>query len=148
MFTLTDVQGKLIPLNKFRGKVVVLDFWFTGCTYCREIKPFFEKVEKTFKYNNGVMFISISIDRNMETWLNKGIGNFSSSTALQLYTSGLGGDHPLIQYLNFNGYPALYVINQQGVIVSKRSENSQNLNTQEGIKMFTELINKTLSPNL
>jgi thiol-disulfide isomerase/thioredoxin len=148
MFTLKGVDGNTISLNRFLGKVVVIDFWFTGCTYCREIKPHFEKIEKTFKGNAGVVFVSISIDRNMETWLKKGIGNFSSATALQLYTNGQGADHPIVQYLNFNGYPAIYVIDTNGIIVSKKSSSSHNLKTEEGRKRFIDLIRKTLSPKL
>ena len=38
-FTLTDLQGKPITLSKYKGRVVLLDFWATTCGGCKVELP-------------------------------------------------------------------------------------------------------------
>ena len=34
-FTLADLEGNLVSMNQFQGKVVLLNFWGTWCGPCR-----------------------------------------------------------------------------------------------------------------
>ncbi len=40
-FTLTDVQGRELKLSKYRGRVVLLDFWATTCGGCKIELPWY-----------------------------------------------------------------------------------------------------------
>jgi len=38
-FALTGIDGQTVRLSDYRGKVVLLNFWYTGCAPCREETP-------------------------------------------------------------------------------------------------------------
>lgn len=42
-FTLADMDGKEVRLSDQRGKKVLINFWTTWCTYCREEMPLLQK---------------------------------------------------------------------------------------------------------
>jgi thiol-disulfide isomerase/thioredoxin len=118
-FTFKDIHGKGVSLRELKGKVVLFDFWYTGCTNCIQIQPHIKEIEQRFKDNFVV--VSVSIDRNSSLW-KKGIGLYSSRNAIQLYTGGNGEDHPMINYFNFNGYPVLILMGKKGELIVPFSE--------------------------
>jgi thiol-disulfide isomerase/thioredoxin len=112
-FSLTDMDGKKVKLSDFRGHVVLLDFWFTGCGACRELYPVLDSIEEKFS-KKDVAFISISVDKNKITWLNSIQGNLYTSTqSNNLYTEGKGFGHPVIRQYNINGCPSLVLIDKK-----------------------------------
>ncbi|MEQ1919559.1 MAG: TlpA disulfide reductase family protein, partial [Elusimicrobiota bacterium] len=50
--------GAPVKLSKFKGKVVLLEFWTTVCGPCHEAKPFFEELQRRFG-ERGVIILSI-----------------------------------------------------------------------------------------
>ncbi|PUV24406.1 peroxiredoxin family protein [Sphingobacterium athyrii] len=113
-FELPDSSGRVHKLNDYKGKVIVLDFWFYGCVGCAQITKALDLLETRFD-RNKVEFISVNIDTR-KTWL-AGIGKFTSLNSTHLYTDEQRGTHPLIKYLNFTTYPKLVVIDQNGKMV-------------------------------
>jgi len=64
-FALKDGSGKTISLEKYRGKVLLLDFWATWCTGCKKEIPWFTEFEKTYGAN-GFAVVGVSMDQ--EGW--------------------------------------------------------------------------------
>ena len=64
-FQVTDLKGEELSLEKYRGQVVLLDFWATWCGPCIAEMP---KVKKTYgKYKDQkFQIIGISLDRSAE----------------------------------------------------------------------------------
>lgn len=64
-FQVSDVNGNLIDLSKYKGSIVILDFWATWCDPCitefTKIKSMYQK----FK-DRGVQFIGVSLDDDIE----------------------------------------------------------------------------------
>ena len=60
-FSLSDLTGKPVSLQQFKGKVVLLDFWAPWCDLCREELP---KLEALYKQRgkDGFEIIGIGID--------------------------------------------------------------------------------------
>jgi thiol-disulfide isomerase/thioredoxin len=112
-----DAKGNLHHLSEYRGKVILLDFWFTGCMGCKEITPYLNKVAATFE-NEKVVFLSISIDKNTDLWkrsIKEGSYSFANST--KLITSNQGQDHPAIKRFKIIGYPTLIILDKEGRLV-------------------------------
>jgi peroxiredoxin len=60
-FNLTSLEGKKFELAALRGKVVVLNFWFTGCAPCVAEFSKLNGLVNKFK-NKEVVFIAPSLD--------------------------------------------------------------------------------------
>ena len=60
-FTLTDVRGKSVSLDEFRGRVVFLTFWASWCVPCREELPELDRLYKKYK-KEGFEVIAVSVD--------------------------------------------------------------------------------------
>jgi thiol-disulfide isomerase/thioredoxin len=67
-FTGTTVEGKSLSLSDLKGKVVYIDVWATWCGPCREEFPFSKKLQKKFEGNNKIVFLFVSVDRDMGAW--------------------------------------------------------------------------------
>lgn len=115
---LEDVNGAIRSLSEFKDKVVLLDFWFTGCGHCEVFyKTTLSKVEKSFKDNADIVFISVSLDQQKLTWkksIDKGI--YTSPDAINVYTNGLGSKHPVVTLNNIGGCPTVVLLDKSGKI--------------------------------
>ena len=60
-FSLTSLEGEKFELAALRGKVVVLNFWFTGCAPCVAEFTKLNKLVDKFK-NKEVVFIAPTLD--------------------------------------------------------------------------------------
>jgi len=118
-FSLPDSTGIIHQLSDFKGKVLVIDFWYNGCGGCRLMVPALEQIEKEMR-GKDIQFISIGIDTK-KLWLD-GIGKYSSINSLQLYTEGQIKDHPMMKYLNISAYPRLIIVDKNGNIVAAPPE--------------------------
>jgi len=61
-FTLNDLNGKKVTLSSFRDKVVLINFWATWCSPCREEMPSMEKLYRRFR-DKGFVVLAVSTDR-------------------------------------------------------------------------------------
>jgi len=66
--TLEDRNGKKVNLEKYKGKVLVVDFWASWCGPCRAEIPKLKKIYEDYKDNKNVEFVSISIDGDKAAW--------------------------------------------------------------------------------
>ena len=62
---LHDVKGNVLSLEKYKGKVIFLNFWATWCPPCVAEMPSIEKLYKDM--GNDVVFVMLSFDKNFET---------------------------------------------------------------------------------
>lgn len=61
-FTLKDLNGIEVSLNKFRGKVVLLNFWATWCSPCRGEIPSMVELYKKYK-DKGLEIVGVNLDK-------------------------------------------------------------------------------------
>ena len=117
-FALPDTTGKLIKLSDFRGKVIFIDFWFTGCYACAGFyQNELSKIEDKYKTNRDVIFLTISIDGSRSTWIQSIYSKkYTTPAAVNLYTGGRWDKDPVISYYHIIGYPSPFIIDKKGRI--------------------------------
>lgn len=59
---LPDVSGREQPLEQWKGKVVIVNFWATWCEPCREEMPRFVKLQDEYG-DKGLQFVGVAIDQ-------------------------------------------------------------------------------------
>jgi len=59
--SLPDTKGREQPIGQWKGKLLVVNFWATWCTPCREEMPEFVKAQREFG-QRGLQFVGIAID--------------------------------------------------------------------------------------
>ncbi|MCJ8208094.1 TlpA family protein disulfide reductase [Mucilaginibacter sp. RS28] len=137
---LKDTTGKFRYLTDYKGKVVVVDFFFNGCAGCVSERPFLDSLRKVYN-TKDVAFVAISTDRSETLW-KKGIGKFTLKDADQLYTNGEGYNHPFIRYYEIYSYPTLMLIDKNSNVVTARGAE---IRSADGWNTFTKMINTELS---
>ena len=57
----TDLNGEVHRLSQFRGKVLLVNFWATWCTPCREEMPALNRIHQKYQWN-GIEVVGIAAD--------------------------------------------------------------------------------------
>jgi len=59
-FSLSDIRGKQVSLSEFKGKVIILDFFASWCSPCRQEVPDFVELQKTYG-DEGLAIIGVAL---------------------------------------------------------------------------------------
>ena len=112
-FELSTLDGEVIRLSDYLGKIVIVDFWTTWCAPCRMAIP--ELIELQNEYRDDLIIIGISLDQPY------------TQQNLKPFIEGFGINYPIVlgtlevveAYGNIRGIPTSFIINQKGEIVNK-----------------------------
>jgi thiol-disulfide isomerase/thioredoxin len=64
-FSMRRVDGNgVVKMTETHGKIVILNFWTTWCTYCRSMESMLAEVRKKFAGRDDVMSVSVNADEN------------------------------------------------------------------------------------
>ncbi|MCX2454174.1 thioredoxin family protein [Pedobacter sp. PLR] len=143
-YELFDQYGKLRKLSEFKDKLIVLDFWFTGCLGCISLAKELKPIMRSYQGNKDVEFISISIDPKKEMWL-KSVNDetYSHKDQVNLYTNGQSSQHPIIKNYSLSGYPTLFLISKKGKIITTAMPRPIQ-GRPETVENFKNMIDKNL----
>src|SRR3979411_117593 len=59
--SLPDTHGNTQDVSKYKGKIVVLNFWATWCAPCQHEMPLFVEMQKKYE-DKGVIVLGASVD--------------------------------------------------------------------------------------
>lgn len=140
-FALQDTAGRIVKLSDFRGKAVLLDFWFTGCKPCLYLKAAMVPVMEEFKEKKDLVFITINVDKEKKLWI-KSIhsGLYTHSGSINLIAPE--GKDPVLKNYNISSFPRLMLIGKTGKMVSMKLPTPHR---EEGKKELIETIKKALN---
>lgn len=111
-FKVTSVAGDELSLDKFKGKIVLLDFWASWCDPCRAEMPAVKKIWSKYQKENFVL-IGVSLDSNR-----KAFEQYVKEEGIawpQFYDGKRFGNR-LAQLYSVNAIPMTFLIDQQGII--------------------------------
>lgn len=117
-FTFSDINDKMVSLNDFKGKVILIDVWATWCGPCMSEVPALNKLEEELKDYSDMVFIGVSVDKkkDKEKWLKtvkekemKGYQLFSENSKL------------MSDVYKATSIPRFIVIDKSGIVHSMRA---------------------------
>jgi thiol-disulfide isomerase/thioredoxin len=111
-FTLKTFDGQEITLSQLKGKVVLLDFWATWCTPCRESIPHLIQLYKNYR-ESGFELIGMNVDRG-------------DLEVVRRYIQSMDIPYPIVttpeevvRAYRVTGIPATFLIDKEGKIQEK-----------------------------
>lgn len=113
---LYDTANQVISLERFRNKVVFIDFWkTTGCRPCIQKIPFFDSLHKVYRNNPNIEIISVFSGghdsmRNLKAFMKK--------RPLK-HSVFFDKDGELSEYYGINIFPTEIIFNGNGKILRR-----------------------------
>jgi peroxiredoxin len=132
-FSAAALDGQFYDLNNLKGKVVVMTFWSTRCNICHSEIPKLNKLADRFK-GQDVVFLGLTMDNEAK------VQSYLRGTPFQfnILPNSFG---VVLQYADRDrqgnidmGFPAYFVLNQNGSLEYKASgwDKTSNLDSSIG----------------
>jgi len=114
VFTIKDLSGTDISLEKLMGKVIVIDFWATWCGPCKASFPGMQKAVDKYKDDPNVAFLFI------DTWENgeekeKNAAKFIQEKGYSFQVL-MDNDNQVVSKFGVSGIPTKYIVDKKGII--------------------------------
>lgn len=108
------LEGGQDELLRYRGKVVLLDFWATWCAPCIEALPKLAEL-KTQLPGERFEIVSINTDATLETLL-----EFQQSQPMPWVHWYAGENAPLLRAWAIRGFPTYMLVDASGTLLAKQ----------------------------
>jgi thiol-disulfide isomerase/thioredoxin len=102
-----DLEGKTHTLEQYRGKVLVLDFWYRGCGWCMRAMPQVKEVARHYRGRPVAVF---------------GMNNDGKEEDAKFVVEKMALEYPVLRSnelpgkFGVKGFPTLVVIDQEGKV--------------------------------
>lgn len=115
-----DKDGSIHRFADYKGKVLIIDMWYTGCMPCMALAKQLKAMQKEISQKEDVVFISISFDKYKDIWIKSlESGDYTSDEGLNLWVGQAAFNHPIIAYYAIQGFPVLMVVDKEGKLVER-----------------------------
>ena len=112
-FTFPGLDGKMVSLSDYKGKVVLVNIWATWCPPCVDEMPSMEKLYNKFKGQNFEI-LAVSID---EPGL-KAVAPFMRKFNLT-FPALIDSKGAINAVYGVTGVPESFIIDKQGILAKK-----------------------------
>ena len=111
-----DSTGKAVALQDFRGKVVYVDFWYSGCRPCLAEAPAADRLKRRF-LGKDVVFLYISTETVVEGWRASIVAHgLNGPNSVHLIDPE--GWHAARSY-RVQGFPTYFLIGRDGSLLQR-----------------------------
>lgn len=110
--TLRDFKGKRVSPDRYKGSMLLVDFWATWCAPCISEVPELNRLEAKYSAS-GVKVIGVTMASGEAKGVKPFIGRFKMK-----YTVLMGDDNQAYD-LNIIGFPTTYLVTREGRIFRK-----------------------------
>jgi peroxiredoxin len=107
-----ELGGQTFDLTSQRGNVVIINFWATWCSPCREEMPALDAFYRRY-HDKGLVMIGLSADRlHARSEVSKAMQSYSYPAAMMrdAQTNGFGSPYIL---------PTTFVVDRDGIVRAK-----------------------------
>ncbi len=142
---LKDVDGRLVKLSDFHGKVVVLNFWAMWCVHCVHELPDLVELQRKYK-DQGLEVLGVTMDDFARLYKGALPPDPPLQAKLKSFASAKKMTYPILmdtaeagERYPHAGLPATYVIDREGVL---REAGLGELNLAEAERVVVPLLAK------
>ncbi len=107
-FSATDMNGKLVDTKQLKGKVLVVNFWFTTCPPCKAERPYLNKIVDDYQADSNVVFIAIALDQKeqLEPYLKE----------YEFKYNVIPAGKKIADSYDIKGYPTQVIVDKEGKV--------------------------------
>lgn len=113
------VDGTVVNLTDFKGRIVYVDVWATWCGPCLEEIPESVKLQDSFKNNKDIIFLNVSVDKDVQAWKNK-VAKEENWKGVHINLTEEEKER-LTKNYRIAGYPKYFLIDKNGNIVTNKA---------------------------
>lgn len=138
-FTFPGLDGKMVSLSDYKGKVVLVNIWATWCPPCVDEMPSMEKLYRNFKGENFEI-LAVSIDESGS----EAVAPFMEKTRLT-FPALIDSKGAIKPVYRITGIPESFIIDKQGILI-KKIVGPLDWAAPKVFRFFSSLIQKPTSP--
>jgi thiol-disulfide isomerase/thioredoxin len=120
--TFKDLDGKDVPLDQYKGKVVLVNFWATWCEPCQVEIPWLIEMQQKYS-SKGFTILGVDVDDEgnnvVSAYTAKERFNVNGEKLPMNYPILRGNDAVADKFGGLLGYPTSFLISRDGKIVKK-----------------------------
>jgi thiol-disulfide isomerase/thioredoxin len=116
-FAFEDESGREVFPKEWKGKLVLMDFWLSGCGACLKFAgESFLPVLEEFRNHPGLVIVTVAGDSSRELWKQSLASNrYTNGQALNLFSGG--ASHPTLRENLIQSFPAQLILDREGKIL-------------------------------
>jgi peroxiredoxin len=112
-FTLKDIHGKKVTFSELKGKIVLINFWSTGCQTCKKEMA---DLDALYTYFEPQGLVVLSITSNEESW---DVAAYLRKTTTYNPDVLFDSDGKVAKQFHVDGTPRTFLYNRNGKLIAE-----------------------------